>query len=150
MEANSTIGQKANPLILFSLMVFIIVLLACPAQAQIYEYRTNDLRLIYVGKGYSYMIPHCARTFENAMNFHKKFWNYTPTEPVSILLNDFTDIGNGGTMTIPWNFISVAIAPFEYTFDVMPANERMQWLMSHELTHTVMTDKAAGADNIYR
>lgn len=133
-------------------LIIIILLFACSVNGygQLHQYRTRALRLIYIGGTYSYMVPHFARTFENAMRFHKNFWNYSPSEPVTILLNDFTDNGNAGTLTIPWNYITVGIAPFEYTFDVMPANERMQWLNNHELTHTVMTDKASDGDLFFR
>lgn len=125
-------------------------LLSSGLYAQLYKLDADNLRLIYINKNYSYLVPHVARTFSNAMQFHKKFWKYQPAENVSILLNDFTDHGNGGTLTIPWNFITVGIEPFDYTFDILPANERMQWLMNHELTHTVMTDMASRSDQFYR
>jgi len=51
---------------------------------------------------------------------------------------------------IPWNMVSVGISPFSYTYNIVPANERFQWLMNHELTHVVMCDKAARSDVIYR
>jgi len=79
-----------------------------------------------------------------------KFWDFVPSEKMTILMNDFQDFGTGGTLTIPWNLISVGIEPFYYTFDTMPANERFQWLMNHELTHTVMTDKSNSRDRFYR
>lgn len=132
------------------LLVLCICCFFSDVNAQLYKMDAEDMRLIYIDKNYSYLVPHTARTFINAMSFHKKFWNYEPQEKVSVLLNDFTDVGNGGTSTIPWNFISVGIAPFDYTFDILPANERMQWLMNHELTHTVMTDKASSSDKFYR
>jgi len=53
-----------------------------------------------------------------------KFWDFVPSEKMTILMNDFQDFGTGGTLTIPWNLISVGIEPFYYTFDTMPANER--------------------------
>ena len=119
-------------------------------QVQLFQYNTSDLRTIYITKGYSYMVPHMARCYENAMDFHRDFWNYTPTEEVSVLLNDFSDIGNGGTLVIPWNMLTVGIAPFNFTYNIIPSNERFQWLMNHELTHVVMCDKAACNDLLYR
>jgi len=97
-------------------IVLLSVLFICfTTSAQISQYQTKDLRLIYLSPGYSYLVPHTARSFENALTFHKKFWNYKPSEPVSILLNDFEDVGNGGTLVIPWNFLSIGISPFDYT-----------------------------------
>jgi len=131
--------------------LFLSALFICQASyPQISQFKTKDLRLIYLSSGYSYLVPHTARSFENAFSFHKKFWNYKPSEEVSILLNDFEDVGNGGTLVIPWNFISVGISPFDYSFNIIPGNERMQWLMNHELTHVVMCDKASNTDRFYR
>jgi len=114
------------------------------------QFKTGRLRLIYLDKNTSYLVPHTVRSFENALLFHKHFWNYVPSQETSILFNDFTDVGNGGTSVIPKNFLNIAVAPFDYTFSVVPANERMQWLMSHELTHQVMCDKASTTDRVVR
>ncbi len=65
-------------------------------------------------------------------------------------MQDFGDYGHGGTSTVPWNYISIGIEPFDYVYETMPANERMNWLMHHELVHVVATDKAAGSDLRYR
>ena len=118
--------------------------------SQVNTFNTSGLRMIYLGKGYYYMIPHTARCFENAMDFHRNFWPYEPSEEVTIILNDFTDAGNGGTLVIPWNMLSIGIAPFNFTYNIIPTNERFQWLMNHELTHVVMCDKAARSDVFYR
>jgi len=114
------------------------------------EYQTRRVRLVYMDKATSYLVPHTVRSFENALLFHKHFWDYLPSEETNILFNDFTDVGNGGTSVIPTNYLNIAVAPFDYTFSVVPSNERMQWLMSHELTHQVMCDKASKNDRILR
>ncbi len=114
------------------------------------QYQTGRVRLVYLDKNTSYLVPHTVRSFENALLFHKHFWDYQPSGKTNILFNDFTDVGNGGTSVIPWNFLNIAVAPFDYTFSVVPANERLQWLMSHELTHQVMCDKASRSDRILR
>jgi hypothetical protein len=118
--------------------------------AQLHQFTTPDQRLIYLNKGYSYMVPHMARSFENAMNFHKSFWDYKPYEEVTLLLNDFSDIGNGGTNVIPKNFLSIGISPFNHTYNIIPTNERCQWLMNHELAHVVMCDKYSRSDKRFR
>ena len=114
------------------------------------QYQTARVRLVYLDKNTSYLVPHTVRSFENALLFHKHFWDYQASGKTNILFNDFTDVGNGGTSVIPWNFLNIAVAPFDYTFSVVPANERLQWLMSHELTHQVMCDKASRSDRILR
>lgn len=110
------------------------------------KYENPDVRLVFLDPNTSYLVPHTVRSFENALRFHREFWDYVPSGKTSILFNDFTDTGNGGTMVLPWNFLNIAVAPFDYTFSVVPSNERMQWLMSHELAHQVMCDKSSGAD----
>ncbi|HPE87237.1 MAG: hypothetical protein WC151_02570 [Bacteroidales bacterium] len=122
-----------------------------PGKAQkLQSYETPTQKLIYIQNSASYLVPHTARSFENAMQFHRRLWNYTPSESTAILFNDFTDYGNGGTMVIPWNMLNISVAPFDHSFGVIPSTERMQWLMEHELTHQVMCDQAARQDVFYR
>ena len=117
-------------------------------QLQILE--TKDLRLVYYDKAHAYLVPHLARCFENSLGFEKSLFHYTPSEKIVVLLQDFGDYGSGGTSTVPWNYISIGLEPFDYVYETMPANERMNWLMHHELVHVVATDKAAGADKVFR
>ncbi|MCK9219936.1 MAG: hypothetical protein M0P47_07795 [Bacteroidales bacterium] len=114
----------------------------------IQKYETENVRLVFLDKNTSYLVPHTVRSFENALQFHQQFWNYLPSGETNILFNDFSDVGNGGTMVIPWNFLNIGISPFDYTYSVVPSNERMQWLMSHELTHQVMCDNASKSDRV--
>ena len=114
------------------------------------KFETPNLKLVFLDKSTSYLVPHTVRSFENSLAFHEKFWNYIPSDKTNILFNDFTDAGNGGSIVFPWNFIVIGVAPFDYTFSVLPSNERMQWLMSHELTHQVMCDKASKQDCVFR
>ncbi|HEX7422230.1 MAG TPA: hypothetical protein VF505_20285, partial [Thermoanaerobaculia bacterium] len=112
--------------------------------------QTKFLNLVYYDKAHEYLTYHLARSFENSLAFHRKLFDYTPSEPVVILMQDFSDYGHGGTSTVPWNYISIGIEPFDYVYDTMPSNERMNWLMHHELVHVVATDKAAGSDLRFR
>ena len=66
--------------------------------------QAENLNLAYYGKGPEYLSYHLARSFENSMAFHRRLFNYTPTQPVSILLQDWGDFGHGGTSTMPWNY----------------------------------------------
>ncbi|HPN38761.1 MAG TPA: hypothetical protein PL041_10175 [Melioribacteraceae bacterium] len=131
-------------------IIIIIFLLTSYNYSQIYKLETKNSKIIYFGKSYDYLIPHVAATTESAYQFNQKYWNFYTDEKVTVLLNDFSDVGNGGTMTIPYNLLLIGIAPFDFTFDVLPANERFQWLMNHELTHLVMADKSTGLDAFFR
>ena len=59
------------------------------------------------------------------------------------MLLDFADVGNAAAGAVPRNMISVDIAPLSFAFETIVANERMNWLMNHELVHVVATDQAA-------
>ena len=127
------------------------LLLCAPLSAQeLTSRRTADLDLIYYDKAHEYLSYHLARSFENSLAFHEKLFGYTPSQPVVVLMQDFGDYGHGGTSTVPWNYITIGIEPFDYVYDVMPSNERMNWLMHHELVHVVATDKGADSDLRYR
>jgi hypothetical protein len=129
----------------------VLLLITVPVGAQeLYSRRTADLDLIYYDKAHEYLSYHLTRSFENSLAFHEHLFDYTPWQPVVVLMQDFGDYGHGGTSTVPWNYISIGIEPFDYVYDVMPANERMNWLMHHELVHVVATDKAADSDIRFR
>ena len=133
------------------LILLSAALLATTTSAQeLLSRQTEQLNLVYYDKAHEYLSYHLARSFENSLAFHRKLFNYTPSEPVLVLMQDFGDYGHGGTSTLPWNYISIGIEPFDYVYDTLPANERMNWLMHHELVHVVATDKAAGSDLLFR
>ena len=137
-----------------SLLTFIILLIvSCfisNTYAQLTSLQTKYLHLIYYDEEHSYITPHLARCFENSLKSYRLLFKYEPTEEVIILLHDFGDYGHGGTSTLPWNYISIGIEPFDYVYDTQPANERMNWLMNHELVHIVATDQASSSDNFFR
>jgi len=146
----SRISDSNFLLLPFSLWIVFPFLAPAQGKIDLQKFETPTLKLVFMDKNTSYLVPHTVRSFENSLAFHEKFWNYTPTDKTNILFNDFTDVGSGGSIVIPWNFIIIGVAPFDYTFSVLPSNERMQWLMSHELTHEVMCDKASKQDRIFR
>ncbi len=116
----------------------------------VYKYSVGDFDFIYYGAGYSYMIPHTARSFVTAFNAHKKLYNYQQKGKISVFVNDFADFGNGGAVAIPFNFVMFGVNPFDNIYENMPANERVIWLASHELTHIVMCDKPGPSENFFR
>ncbi len=136
-----------------------LVLLSCaalvatgPARAGIdlWQYQTEHLRAITYTEAHQPLVPHLVRSFENSLDFHRGLFAWTPSEPIVVLMQDFGDFGHGGTSTVPWNYISIGIEPFDYVYETMPANERLNWLMHHELVHVVATDKAAPIDALWR
>lgn len=113
-------------------------------------YQTNTLRVAYFFQEQEYVIPHLARCFENSLRFHRRLFDYTPSEEVTILFQDFDDYGYAGTTTIPNNWLTLGIEPFEYVYETSPTNERMNWVMSHELLHVVASDQSSAQDRFFR
>jgi hypothetical protein len=111
---------------------------------------TENLRLIYYSDEHAYIVPHLARCFENANRFHEDLFRYKLSERVTVQLQDFDDHGYAGATTIPHDFVTIGIEPFEYVYDTCPTNERMNWVMNHELVHVFACDQARGRDRFFR
>jgi hypothetical protein len=114
------------------------------------QIQTKYLRLAYYDEQHEYVVRHLARCYENSMAFHRRMFRYEPSGPVTIHFQDFDDYGYAGTTTIPFNYITLGIEPFEYVYDTCPTNERMNWVTNHELVHVVASDQATGGDRRYR
>ena len=130
--------------------LFISFSLSAQEKINLQKFETPNLKLVFLDQKTSYLVPHTVRSFENSLRFHEKFWNYKPSDKTNILFSDLSDTGSGGSLVFPLNFILIGLAPYDLTFSVLPSNERMQWLMSHELTHQVMCDKASSKDLVFR
>ena len=138
-------------------LALVLFLSALPAAGNAGEFKviyktieTADLRLAYYDSSHYYILPHLARCFENSFAFHKKLFRYEPSGKVTISFQDFDDYGYAGTTTIPFNYITLGIEPFEYVYDTCPTNERMNWVTNHELVHVVASDQATRGDRFYR
>jgi hypothetical protein len=132
---------------------FLACVLALPANevhAQFYQVKAKDLNLIYYNRDQDYVMPHLVRCFTNSLNFHRRLFQYAPTEDIAVFLEDFDDYGYAGATSIPNNYLRLGIEPYKYIFDTAPTNERFNWVMNHELTHVVATDWASSTDRFYR
>lgn len=124
--------------------------LAQGARAQFNVLETEHLRLIYYGQAQAYLVRHVARTFENALAYHRVRFGYEPREKTTVFVHDFFDYGNAGVDTAPENLVTLAVAPMRYVFETYTANERINAVMNHEVTHLVANDLAAGRDLFFR
>jgi hypothetical protein len=125
---------------------------AAPASAVDLELKTREgenVRLIYFGED-SYVIPHLARSFHNSLRFHHRMFGYQPSEKINIILQDMDDYGYAGATTMPHNYVTLGIEPFEHVYETCPTNERFSWVMNHELVHLVASDMATGSDLFFR
>lgn len=112
--------------------------------------RTEHLHLVYVGDSYSYLVPHLVRCFRNSLDYHRALFAYEPSEDVVLILQDMDDFGYAGTTTIPHNYLTLGVEPFEHLYETCPTNERISWVMNHELLHLVAADQAVGLDRFFR
>ncbi|HPR60224.1 MAG TPA: hypothetical protein PLF35_04715 [Prolixibacteraceae bacterium] len=116
---------------------------------EIIQYQSANLELVYIGKRYSYLVPHMVASFENAIDFHQNLWHYNH-QKTYVFLNDFSDFGHGGAIAMPRNQVFLGIEPYSFAFSIIPSSERFQWLFNHELTHVTMADKANNFDLFWR
>lgn len=132
------------------LAALVAVAAVAPASGQFSALETRDLRLVYMDATQSYLAPHVGRCFENAFGFHRRLFSYTPSEKVTVLLTDFSDFGNAGATSVPRDAVTLKIAPLSFAYETFTANERMNYLMNHELVHVVTMDQATGTDVFFR
>lgn len=131
-------------------LAFSVLTISTSVSAQFYSFQTKNLKLIYYSKAHEFIVPHLARCFENAYLFHRNLFDYSSNDQVTVFLQDFGDFGNGGAMPIPKNLITIHLAPFAYVYETLPANERMNWMMNHEVAHIISTDNPSRSDSFYR
>jgi hypothetical protein len=111
---------------------------------------TDHIEVLYYSPAHEYLVTHLIRSYENALKFEQSLFHYTPSQKLTVLLEDFEDYGHGAAASVPSNFISIGIAPLSYTYETLPANERMSWIMNHESIHIVMGDNTNQADRRFR
>ncbi len=140
----NTLNQMQKYFLLLALF------LSNKVQAQFDLIETKDMRLATYDFGHREILPHVERCFHNALTFHKKLFDYTPSEKITVLIQDFGDFGNGGATAVPKNAISMGLSPFSYAFETSPAGERISSMMNHELVHVVALDNSNKTDRFYR
>ena len=109
-----------------------------------------DLKLIYLSPSLDYVTPHAVNTFANSLRWQRARFGWTPSQPVTILLKDFSDYGNAGVSPMPRNTMKVEISPSSNALETNPSPERMYSLMNHELVHLATSDVATSQDRFWR
>lgn len=139
--------KRIQPL-LFATVLFLLNTPRVEAQLNMIE--TDSVRIVTYDFGHKYILPYAAKSFINSLRFHKKLFDYEPTEKITILIQDFGDFGNGGATAVPRNAISMGLSPFSYTFETSPAGERIFSMMNHELVHVIALDNSTKSDKFYQ
>jgi len=111
---------------------------------------TNDLDLLYFDPVQTYVTPYIARAFENAINFHKKKFEWQPWDRTTMLLKDFSDYGNAGARASPNNAVLLDIAPLSVAMETFTPGERFFTIENHELAHVATMDVWNRRDAFWR
>ena len=132
------------------ILIFTSFLSMASAYGQLSIRSTPQMDLVYFGKMHEFIVPHLARCFENSRQAEGRIFDYSTSEKTTILLQDFADYGNAGATSSPRNFMLMDMAPSNYAFETLPANERMNWTTNHEMVHIITTDQKTAADHFFR
>jgi hypothetical protein len=123
---------------------------ARPSHAQFTTTETNDVSIVHLQPTQTFIVPHVGRSFQNALAFHQKLFDFKPREKLTVLLTDFSDAGNASAESVPRDFVTLRIAPMSFAFETFTASERMSYLMNHELVHVMTSDRPASRDRFFR
>ena len=120
------------------------------SQSQFNKIQTNDFDIISTSMQLDYVLGHAIRCSHNALDFHRRLFEYDPKEKIFVMFQDFGDYGNGGATSLPNNLISTCISPMNYSFESSVAGERVFSIMNHELVHIAALDNASKSDLSYQ
>ena len=101
---------------------------------------TKNLSLLYFDPVQTYLTPYIARSFENALAWHKKRFDWKPWDRTTVLLKDFGDYGNAAARSSPNNAMLLDVAPLSQSMETFTPGERFFTLINHELAHVATMD----------
>jgi hypothetical protein len=113
------------------------------------ERESEHFKVIY-RKTHSALINNILTSAEKSFNLLSKIFNYQPSDKIIINTYDVNDYGFASASTTPQNFIRLEIEPLEPGYEFVPFNERIQWLLSHELVHIIVNDAEVEPETFYR
>ena len=111
-----------------------------PAGSTCRRSRRSNLSLLYFDPVQTYLTPYIARAFENALEFHKRKFDWTPWDRTTLLLKDFGDYGNAAARSSPNNAVLLDVAPLSQAMETFTPGERFFTLTNHELAHVATMD----------
>src|SRR4051794_9302328 len=107
---------------------------------KLYFQETQHVKVLFYDPAHEYLVQHLIRCFEAAFEGEQALFHYEHWQKVTVLLEDFSDFGHGSAGSVPKNVITMSLEPVNYTFETLPANERIQWIINHELVHIITGD----------
>ena len=111
---------------------------------------TKNLSLLYVDPVQTYLTPYLARSFENALAFHKRMFKWEPWDRTTVLIKDFSDYGNAAALASPSNMNLFDVAPLSLSMETFSPGERFYTLTNHELAHVAAIDVWNKKDAFWR
>ncbi len=99
---------------------------------------------------HGYLAPHILSSAEKVLARLSELLDYLPTEKIHVIVDDFSDSGSAAATSVPHNTIRLQIEPLELDYESLLFNERIQWLLGHELVHVAVGDKAGKAESVSR
>jgi hypothetical protein len=114
-----------------------------------YEKESEHFRLIY-RESHAHLANHILSSAENSLKRLMPIFDYAPKDKIIINTYDVSDYGFGATTNVPQNYIRLEIEALEPGYEAVPYNERIQWLLSHELVHIVVNDEESDLETIVR
>ncbi len=118
-------------------------------KADWYEKDSEHFRLIY-RESHAHLANHILSSAENSLKRLIPIFDYKLTDKIIINTYDVSDYGFGATTNIPQKYIRLEIEAFEPGYEAVPYNERIQWLLSHELVHIVVNDEKSDLEAVIR
>jgi len=113
------------------------------------ERESEHFKVIYRDY-HSNLVNNVLVSAEKSYKLLSKIFNYKPSEKIIINTYDVSDYGFAAASTTPQNFIRLEIEPLEPGYEVIPYNERIQWLISHELVHIIVNDAEVQPETFFR
>ena len=129
-----------------------LTLLSLGAASQDLKYvETDQLRVVYFANAGEFIAPYATQCLVNGLDAQKARFGYVPDGGVSVLLQDFSDIGNANAiMGAPRNRLYFELSPPMLTFETYSPGERLYALANHELVHLVVGDQASSSERTAR
>lgn len=118
-------------------------------QSAWFEKESKNFKVIF-RENHSHLAPKILSYAENSLHILQDLFNYNPAEKIIINTYDAADYGFGTTTTLPLNYIRLEISPMEYGYEVIPFDNRLKWIISHELVHVIVNDKPSKLEKVFR
>jgi hypothetical protein len=108
------------------------------------------MRFISTNDNTAYLQPHAARSFINALNFHREIFEWKSDQQTTIVFRDSSDVGNASAGVSPRNTLFSEVSPMANTFETFPPLNSIYTLMNHEVMHLATQDAFNAKDQRYR